>query len=114
MAGSQRHNPQATSPKAKAHYEQGEAYFKAGTFDRSVAEYKAAYALVPRSGLLFNIGLSLEMDGKHAEAVAVYQQYVDADQNGAKVTEARARMEALGRKLEEVRARAQPPIGRSS
>jgi tetratricopeptide (TPR) repeat protein len=92
--------------QARVRFEQGEAYFKAGTYDRAVEEYRAAYALVPRPGLLFNIGLCYEHLDDEASAIDHYDRYIAADPTGAKTTEARARREALARKLDAKRAAA--------
>lgn len=92
--------------QARERFEQGEAYFKAGTYDKAIEEYRAAYALVPRPGLLFNIGLCYEHLGDAAQAIDHYDRYAAADPGGGKVSEARARREALARKLEAERAAA--------
>lgn len=85
--------------EARKRFEQGESYFKAGTYDKAIEEYRAAYALVPRPGLLFNIALCYEKDGDAARAIEYYDRYLGADPGGAKSPEARARREALAREL---------------
>jgi|GEM_PF-6513537 len=87
---------------ARDRFRQGEAYFKAGLFDKAVAEYRAAYELVPRPGLLFNIGLCYEKLENPARAVDYYGRYLAAEPEGGKAPEARARREAL---LEQIVAR---------
>ncbi len=98
---------QSKLTKARKRFEQGEAYFKAGTYDKAIEEYRAAYDLVPRPGLLFNIGLCYENLDDPENAIAFYDRYVGADPDGGKVSEARARREALSRKLDERRADAE-------
>ncbi len=95
---------QSKLDQARKHFDQGEAYFKAGTWDKAIDEYGAAYALVPRPGLLFNIGLCYENLGKPAEAVDYYDRYLKAAPDGGKATEARARREAQQRLVEKQRA----------
>lgn len=90
---------QSKLDRAKKHFEQGEAYFRAKTYDRAIDEYQKAYDLVQKPGLLFNIGLAHEYAGNAEEAVAMYQQYIAAEPEGAKAPEARARMESLSRQL---------------
>jgi tetratricopeptide (TPR) repeat protein len=92
--------------QARARFEQGEAYFKAGTYDKAIEEYRAAYALAPRPALLFNIGLCYEQLDDDANAIDHYDRYLAADPAGAKTTEARARREALTRKLDAKRTAA--------
>lgn len=94
LAGVARAQPRA---EARAHFEQGEAYFRAGGYDLAIVEYQAAYDLVPEPGLLFNIGLSCENAGDPERAIATYRRYLDADPRGGKAAEARARSEAISR-----------------
>ena len=80
---------------ARERFRQGEAYFKAELYDKAVAEYRAAYELAPRPGLLFNIGLCYEKLGNPARAVDYYGRFLSAEPAGPKAPEARARREAL-------------------
>jgi hypothetical protein len=96
--------PEAPAAVAKRRFAQGEAYFKAGTFDLAAAEYAAAYAAVAEPGLLFNIGLAWEMHGDRAAAIAHYDRYLAAVPSSGRSAEARARREALARAVEEERA----------
>jgi len=93
----------AQTPRAlaKVHFDQGEAYFKAGTYDKAAEEYQAAYDLVPEPGLLFNIGLAFENFGDATRATAAYLRYLEVAPDGVKALEARARLEALNRWLDE-------------
>ena len=86
--------------EARARFQQAEAYFQAGAFDRAIAEYEAAYELAPRPVLLFNIGLCREHLGEHEQAIAHYDHYLREEPEGVKATEARARREALLRAVE--------------
>lgn len=99
------HGQRAPSKRAEAvkHFEQGEAYFLAAAYDRAAAEYQAAYRLVPKPGLLFNIGLCREKLGDAALAIEVYRRYLLADPRGNKSEEARARIAALEKKIVEER-----------
>jgi len=87
--------------EAQNHFRQGEAYFKVGTFDKAIEEYEAAYALVPKPGVLFNIGLSYENSGNIDKAVEYYERYLREAPSAGKATEARARREALSRAIAE-------------
>lgn len=95
---------QSKLDQARKHFDQGEAYFKAGTWDKAIDEYNAAYALVPRPGLLFNIGLCYEHLEQPSRAVDYYDRYLKAAPDGGKATEARARREAQMRLVKKQRA----------
>jgi tetratricopeptide (TPR) repeat protein len=96
--------PEAT---ARRHFDQGEAYFKAAAFDLAAAEYQAAYDAVPEPVLLFNAGLAWENHGDAAKAVAYYDRYLASAPDGIKAIEARARRDALARRLEDERLAAE-------
>lgn len=86
--------------RAIKRFSQGEAYFKAGAYDKAIVEYQAAYDLVPKPGLLFNIGLANEKLG-HAElALEFYRRYLADSPDGPRADEARARAEALRQRLD--------------
>jgi tetratricopeptide (TPR) repeat protein len=92
---------ESNKEKAKAHFEQGEIFMKAGVYDKAIEEYQAAYALVPSAHLLlFNIGLAYENWGKRTEALEWYAKYRAADPKGPKATEATARSIAIERAIE--------------
>ena len=100
--------------RAVKRFDQGEAFFLAGAYDKAAVEYQAAYDLVPKPGLLFNIGLCRENLGDAPGAIEMYRRYLAADPDGTKSAEARARVAALEEKLaserraeEERRARAE-------
>lgn len=81
------------------HFDQAEAFFLAGAYDKAAAEYLAAYELVPKPGLLFNVGLCRENLGDATGAIEAYRRYLAADPHGNKSVEARARVAALEKKL---------------
>lgn len=85
--------------QAQNHFRQGEAYFKVGTYDKAVEEYEAAYALAPKPGVLFNIGLCHEKSGDDKKAVEYYEKFLRDAPDAPKATEARARREALARAI---------------
>ena len=85
--------------QAKRHFEQAEAYFRAKTYDKAAAEYDAAFQLARLPVLLFNAALSHENAGNETLALSYYDRYLTLEPRGVKSTEARARREALSRKL---------------
>jgi tetratricopeptide (TPR) repeat protein len=89
----------ADTAKASAHFDQGEAYWKVGAYDQAVAEYEAAYALVPKPGFLFNIGLCYEALGDKPRALEYFRRYLSDSPDGRRATEARARAVQLERDI---------------
>lgn len=85
---------------AQKHFKQGQAYFKAGTFDKAIVEYQAAYDAAPRAALLFNIALCYENAGELDDAISYYDKYLEMAPDHPKTAEATARREALVRLIE--------------
>jgi tetratricopeptide (TPR) repeat protein len=81
--------------EARRHFDQAEAYLKAGAFADAAKEYIAAYVLVPTPVLLFNAGLAWEQHGDVEAAADHYDRYLAAEPEGVKAVEARARRAAL-------------------
>jgi tetratricopeptide (TPR) repeat protein len=98
--------PETPTAIARRHFDQGEAYFKAGAFDLAAAKYQAAYDAVPEPVLLFNAGLAWENHGDAAKAITSYDAYLVIAPDGGKAAEARARRDVLARRLEDERAAA--------
>ncbi len=92
--------------QAQKHFRQGQAYFKAGTFDKAIVEYTAAYDLAPRSSVLFNIGLCHENAGEMEKAIAFYDRFLAVAPDEAKSAEALARRGELVRAVERKAAEA--------
>jgi tetratricopeptide (TPR) repeat protein len=91
--------PSSRRAQAVKHFDQGEAYFLAKAYDKAALEYQAAYDMVPKPGLLFNIGLCRENQGDSPGAIEMYRRYLAADPRGNKSVEARARVAALEEKM---------------
>src|SRR5215470_17009710 len=92
--------------RARAHFKRGEAFYDAGNYEHAISEYQAAYALVLRPSLLFNLGqafrrkaeVSHSADDKR-QAVDYYRQYLDADPNGKGAPDARGYIAALEKEI---------------
>jgi tetratricopeptide (TPR) repeat protein len=89
----------ATQKAAKAHFQQGRAYYDAGAWDDAVREYAAAYQLAALPELQFNIGQALRMKGDKPRAIAAYQRYLDRAPDGALADEARNHVAALALRI---------------
>jgi tetratricopeptide (TPR) repeat protein len=93
--------PSAKDRKAaKAHFDQGRAYYEAGAYDDAIREYEAAFQLVPLPELQFNIGQAWRLKGDKQKAIAAYARYVDLLPDGALAEEARSQIAALKLKIQ--------------
>jgi tetratricopeptide (TPR) repeat protein len=90
----------AEKKAAKAHFDQGRAYYDAGGYLDAVREYEQAYALVPLPELLFNIGQAWRLKGDKPQAIAAYQRYLDAAPDGALADDARTHVASLKLKIQ--------------
>lgn len=68
-------DPQALEA-ARAHFKQGLAYAEAGNCGAAIAEFEAAYKLVPRANALYNIGQCEERLFRYDLAIATYERYL--------------------------------------
>jgi len=62
--------------EARAHFQAGEARFKAGAFDEALAEYQKGYESKPLPGFLVNIAQCQRRLGDLKAARATYQKFV--------------------------------------
>ena len=71
------------NPKTAAvHDRQGKAYFEAKQYDAAIDEFKKSYALVGKPLTLFKIASAYYAKGDYENAIAFYQQYLQADPEG--------------------------------
>jgi len=61
---------------ARAHFQTGEARFKAGAYDEALAEYQAGYEVLPLPGFLINVAQCQRRLGDLKSARATYQKFV--------------------------------------
>jgi len=87
--------------RAKEAYSRGQELFDAGDFEAAVAAFQESLDAFPHYRTIFNIALCHEKLGQIAEAVAMYQRYVDWP---AEVPN----REEVAAKLEELRAELPP------
>jgi tetratricopeptide (TPR) repeat protein len=68
--------PSEAEREARAHFQTGEARFKAGVFDEALAAYQAGYDAKPLPGFLVNIAQCQRRLGDLKTARATYQKFV--------------------------------------
>ena len=68
--------PAPPAAEARAHYDKGLKHYHLGQFDDAAREYKIAYELSERPGLLFNIAQAYRLGGHPAEAAYFYRTYL--------------------------------------
>jgi len=68
--------PSEKERDARAHFQAGEARFKAGAFDEALAEYQAGYDAKPLPGFLVNIAQCQRRLGDLKAARVSYQKFV--------------------------------------
>lgn len=61
---------------ARGHFKQGNAYAEAGNCGAAIAEFEAAYQLVPRPNALYNIAQCEERLFRYDLAIATYERYL--------------------------------------
>jgi tetratricopeptide (TPR) repeat protein len=79
----------ASRKKARTHFQRGKALQEAGSYDKAIAEYEAAFTLVPDPAFVFNIARSLHLAGRTDEALVKYREYVAVRPEGEIAAEAR-------------------------
>ena len=68
--------------RAKQHYQQGEAYFKAKNFSAAMEEYQRGYLDKANPVFIFNIAQCQRLLGNSAAAVEFYQRYLKEAPDG--------------------------------
>lgn len=63
----------------KTHYDLAVALYQAQKYEEAIPEFKAAYDLDPRPGLLFNLAQSYRKAGHLREAIQYYDRYLTSD-----------------------------------
>lgn len=63
----------------RTHYELAVALYQAQKFEEAIPEFKAAYDIDPRAGLLFNIAQSYRKAGHPRDAIQYYDRYLTSD-----------------------------------
>ncbi len=82
---------------ARAAYKRGEEKFAAGDFAAAADAFKEANSILPAPQATYRLALSLDKAGKTAEALTVYQQFLEAPPE--KMAEQKAAAEARVKEL---------------
>jgi len=90
--------------EAKQHFALAEAALAANRYDEAIAEYRAAYELVPRPGFLFNLGQAYRLKGDSRSALDFYKKYLAADPKGKAAPIAAIQIRELTKKVAEADA----------
>jgi tetratricopeptide (TPR) repeat protein len=89
----------AIRAKAKARIKKARAAYEAGNYDQAVAEYTAAYKLLPLSDILFNLGQILRVKEDKPQALRAYRKYLEAEPNGSHAEDAKGYVATLTREV---------------
>ncbi|HLK88588.1 MAG TPA: tetratricopeptide repeat protein [Polyangia bacterium] len=96
---------------ARAHSQEGDAYYKLEKYANAIAEYEQAYLAKPDPSFLYNIAQCHRLMGQGAEAIKFYRRFLKDAPNAPN----RAVAEKHIRDLEEAAAHGpQPPASASS
>jgi tetratricopeptide (TPR) repeat protein len=68
--------PSDAEDVARAKADSAKAAFDRGEYKIAVENYREAYRLMPRSGLLYNLGQAYRLSGMCAEAADAYREYL--------------------------------------
>jgi tetratricopeptide (TPR) repeat protein len=103
--------------RAREHFSVGKIHFDAGRFDEAIAEYKLAYDLSNKPGILYNLGSAYRKKAEvtHAladkrAAVQYYQRYIEASPTAKDAIGAATFIASLTKELEEEGPAAAPPV----
>lgn len=70
---------ESADARARAHFSAATAYYDEGDYAQAVVEFRAAYDLSQRAGLLYNVYLCEERLGHLAEAITALEGYLASD-----------------------------------
>lgn len=70
---------ESADARARAHFSAATAYYDEGDYAQAVVEFRAAYDLSRRAGLLYNVYLCEERLGHLAEAITALEGYLGSD-----------------------------------
>jgi hypothetical protein len=90
--------PNPDEQKATVHFTQGVALFNQGNHVAALAEFEAAYKLLGRASILFNVGLAQHKLFRYAEAIESLERYLAEGKDGNEANRAEATRMVAGMK----------------
>ncbi|HEX5062856.1 MAG TPA: tetratricopeptide repeat protein [Kofleriaceae bacterium] len=87
--------------EAKAHYDKGISHYNLGEFDPAITEFKAAYAISSKPGLLFNVAQSYRLKKDYEQALYFYQTYLRLKPDAPNRQDVEDRMKEMQDAIEE-------------
>jgi tetratricopeptide (TPR) repeat protein len=112
LAWSSRAVANEAEDRARALYATGKSAFEAGHYEEAEQQFRAAYLLAHAPGLLYNMGMALELAGRPHDAAEALRAYLRAENDAPSRAPIEARIRGLEeaqRLLDSDRLRAQPP-----
>jgi len=77
LAGAGVARADATAEKARAHFQQGDTYFKLEKYANALQEFEQAYLAKQDPSFLYNIAQCHRLMGNRAEAIRFYKRYLN-------------------------------------
>lgn len=96
--------PDASDTQARRLYSLGSDAFEAERFSEAAVYFLEAYDVTPLPDLLFNAGAAHQRAEEDAEAVAVFERYLENHDGGSHEAEVNARLVVLRRRLVDTNA----------
>jgi hypothetical protein len=106
LAASSTARAQNERDQSRAHFVEGTRFYKAGDYDHAIAEYEAAYKILPIPEILFNLGQAYRLKGNKQKAIDLYNRYLLISPSGRVAEEAKSDVAQLQVEMEQDRARA--------
>jgi tetratricopeptide (TPR) repeat protein len=98
--------------EAKSLYEQGLSHYNLGEFDEAIKSFRAAYAIEPAPGLLFNIAQSFRLKKDYEQATYFYQTYLRLKPDAPNRADVEARLQEMQEALaDQKKMEKAPPMG---
>ena len=92
--------PEAPAPDARELFAEGALAYAAGRYADAIGHFEAAFAVNEDPALLFDLGLAHERLGHDAEAIAMYERYLEARPEAENRAHVRRRVRAARSRIE--------------
>lgn len=98
-----------TGPKtveARRHFKQGREFLDANAYPEAIAEFEAAFSLVPLPEFLFNIAQAYRLEDDAEHALQMYTRFIEVVPDGSIADEARAHIAVLTKEISDAKQEA--------